>query len=1007
MNQSYTIRTLIFLLFSFSFHTVANAQLVINEGSNRNFSSMMDEDGEYPDWVELYNSTPDTINLLNYSLSDDSTNVVKWTFPNVNLLSHHYMIVFCSGKDRKPISGFVEVLNTGSFTPVNGWNTHNFTTPYYWDGVSSLLINTCSFSSNGYTVNSVFNQTNTSYPSTIVAFQDGSAASCSFGYGTQVNQRPNIKLNGHQIGFGVAQNCNTCYPAPYGNWYWGAKNQMVIPASELIASGLTAGYINNLSFDIAAADPAVYDYIDFNIKMVSYTQVSGTFEPVNPNNYLHTNFSISSSGEKIFLYDNNQNQLSSLMVGTQNINNTNGLLPDASTNATLFATGTPGYTNYGPPNFLGYALPPTFSVNAGIVTAPFNVSITNPNASPTMVRYTLNGSDPTSSSPIYNGSAIQISQNSVLKAQAFVSGYLPSSITTATYLFNISSSVPVLSVVTDGANLYGNNGIFDNWWTDWQKPAYAEYFDTSNNLIFSQPSGIQMDGGAGGSRSQPQHSFRLELDNSVLGGGTVTYPFIPDRPNRTKYSNFYLRNGSNQFLTFPYKDAAQTKIVCDSTNGYYSAWRPVSVYINGSYFGLYELREKFDTEYFKTLEQANPDSTMILSLSYWYGQVLRSLVGSVDTFWNNYNSLNALNTNDTAYWSKANRYFDMAYYNDYIIGQSWMGNVDWPFNNIKIYRSNKTNYAWRFATVDLELAMGPNSWTDCYFDHIAYMLSQSTGNPYINIWLKGLQNDKFRNYFINRYADVMNTAFLPDRTLDIDLDRYNQTVAEMNNEYARWGDPNNVGGQMNSFWNNHMIFRQQLSERSNQVRDHVQNNFGLPQQVDLTLDVFPNQTGKIHISTITPQVYPWQGIYFDGLPIKIEAIAEPGFHFLHWVSNGLIADTLNSVWLDTLHTNVTNFTAVFIENGVGIENTNQSNNNFNVFPSPATNQLYLMNNNLLNATEAEILDVAGRIVLNQQLEGTKSETLINISELPSGVYMLKIKSNLEILDQLQFVKISD
>ena len=51
------------------------------------------------------------------------------------------------------------------------------------------------------------------------------------------------------------------------------------------------------------------------------------------------------------------------------------------------------------------------------------------------------------------------------------------------------------------------------------------------------------------------------------------------------------------------------------TNAYHSAWRPATVYINGSYFGLYELREKFDTEYFETLEGADPDSTDILSLS--------------------------------------------------------------------------------------------------------------------------------------------------------------------------------------------------------------------------------------------------------------------------------------------------------------------------------------------------------------------------------------------------------
>ncbi|MBK9458379.1 MAG: hypothetical protein IPN94_02820, partial [Sphingobacteriales bacterium] len=72
--------------------------------------------------------------------------------------------------------------------------------------------------------------------------------------------------------------------------------------------------------------------------------------------------------------------------------------------------------------------------------------------------------------------------------------------------------------------------------------------------------------------------------------------------------------------------------------------------------------------------------------------------------------------------------------------------------NIKIYRSNTSNNRWRFCLIDQELALAPNSWTDCYFDHIAYMLDQDPANPYINVWLKSLQNERFRNYFINRYA---------------------------------------------------------------------------------------------------------------------------------------------------------------------------------------------------------------------------------------------------------------
>jgi hypothetical protein len=76
----------------------------------------------------------------------------------------------------------------------------------------------------------------------------------------------------------------------------------------------------------------------------------------------------------------------------------------------------------------------------------------------------------------------------------------------------------------------------------------------------------------------------------------------------------------------------------------------------------------------------------------------------------------------------------------------------------------------------------------------------------------------------------------------------------MPNEYARWGDPNNINQQMNDFYNNHLILQDQLSQRTGIVRDNIQYHFNLPNQVDLTLDVFPEGAGKININV------PYRGI---------------------------------------------------------------------------------------------------------------------------------------------------
>ncbi|MFM7078996.1 MAG: lamin tail domain-containing protein, partial [Bacteroidota bacterium] len=343
----------IFLLFGTCFWSHSSAQVVINEGSNKNYSTIADENGDFPDWIEIFNSGTDTVSLLNYSLTDDPANPTKWTFPNVELLPGTFKVVFCSGKNRKPTSGFVQVVSETNYNATVGWNTHGFNAPFNWDGVSSLLINVNSYAI-GYTTNSVFNQTATAYNSTIFAFQDGSPAVLESEYGFKVPVRPNLKLNGVAVGTGTQQNSPFDYPAPYGNWYWAAKNQMVVPASELLAAGLAPGPITSIGFDVVSTDPStVYQNMDIAIKQVSYTEVSSIFEPVDTSLRLHTNFKFPRLGETVYLYDDNQSLISSLLVNPEQQDVSTGLFTNANTSAgpVLFAVPTPGSTNNMSPTY--------------------------------------------------------------------------------------------------------------------------------------------------------------------------------------------------------------------------------------------------------------------------------------------------------------------------------------------------------------------------------------------------------------------------------------------------------------------------------------------------------------------------------------------------------------------------------------------------------------------------------------------------------------------------------
>jgi hypothetical protein len=79
---------------------VSQADVVITEFMADNQSTIFDEDGDDPDWIEIHNSGSSAVNLSGYNLTDDSAKPDKWTFPLVSIEPGEFLVVFASGKDR-------------------------------------------------------------------------------------------------------------------------------------------------------------------------------------------------------------------------------------------------------------------------------------------------------------------------------------------------------------------------------------------------------------------------------------------------------------------------------------------------------------------------------------------------------------------------------------------------------------------------------------------------------------------------------------------------------------------------------------------------------------------------------------------------------------------------------------------------------------------------------------------------------------------------------------------
>ncbi len=162
-------------------------------------------------------------------------------------------------------------------------------------------------------------------------------------------------------------------------------------------------------------------------------------------------------------------------------------------------------------------------------------------------------------------------------------------------------------------------------------------------------------------------------------------------------------------------------------------------------------------------------------------------------------------------------------------------------------------------------------------------------NPYWTTYLlrKLLENDSFRTDFINRYADLLNTAFKPARVVGVIDDMQAGIASEMAEHIRRWGSPGSVGD-----WQNNINWmRTFANERPAYARSHLRSQFSLGVDRQLTLNVSGPEQGYIRVNAtdikastpgVNPVPYPWSGLYFQGVPVKVAAVAQPGYRFSHW-----------------------------------------------------------------------------------------------------------------------------
>jgi hypothetical protein len=513
-------------------------------------------------------------------------------------------------------------------------------------------------------------------------------------------------------------------------------------------------------------------------------------------------------------------------------------------------------------------------------------------------------------------------KSTVVRARAVKAGFEPSGVVTANYFITSAGAelftVPVVCLNLNEDDFFAyDNGIhvagkdFDDWRTanpdgnflnsnanytrtgeEAEIKANFSYYVNGEEKI-NQDAGVRINGGF--SRLLPNKSLRL-YSREEFGQETFNYPFFQDLDD-SDFKSLILRNsGSDAYSTY-FRDAFIQQMV-SHLNHDTQSYQPSVLFVNGEYWGLLNIRERYDKHYFKRVYNIGEDELDFLEYN---GFLIQE--GDYDHYANMLAFIEANDLSDDSNFEYVRTLMDTENFIDFFITNIYIRNTDWPHNNIEFWRKRTPEYIpgaafghdgrWRWLLKDTDFGFGADGGSLSYQHNTLAHATSVGGDINLNpewstlILRKLLENTNFKNDFINRFADLINTAFIPSRVSSL-IDVMKAGIAEeIPGHGQRWASINSVEQWQAAIDVMHVF----ANERPLWQREHIKDKFGIGASINATLNVAPTGQGYIKINTVainssTPGVdqdtYPWTGIYFSGIPIKVKAVAAPGYLFSHW-----------------------------------------------------------------------------------------------------------------------------
>ena len=557
---------------------------------------------------------------------------------------------------------------------------------------------------------------------------------------------------------------------------------------EIFNSSAEAVSLNGWTLSDKRSEPARYPLPDVTLEPGGYFVVCCSGD----SGYAHAPFKISSSGEKLYLFRGEEVVDFMLVPG------------DIRRNESYGVSGS-GYAYFDAPTFgaansSGYEvslLPPSASVPTGAYDEQLSIELTGAGE----IRYTMDGTRPTAGSKLYTG-PITVKHMAALRAIC-IDGERESDEASFFYVVNVEHAFPILNISIRQAWLTGDTGVLNHVDPEYEHEAFVSMMD-KGELIFSAPCGFKLHGND--SKKGAKQNFQLRF-REKYGLSKLECKVFEDR-DIEKFNSLILKGGSEDYVFCNFRDELCTSLVDGATELSVQAYRPVILYLNDEYRGIYFLRERFDAEYCAQRIGGSDESINMLK-DFGHAVVHGSGKGFSDLV--AYCKSHDLREQE-AYEYVMSR-IDSVSMMDWYICRSYMGDTD--LANIRMYNSSETDGRWRWCFFDLDWAL----WNETA-DPIGKTV-RNDGNHVIMAAL--LKNQQFRDKFLKRYAQLMK-SILNEQAICAKADEFE---ALLEPEIA--ADREKYGFSVSSWRNSIEKLRSYVKDgkRDKAVLKGIQNYFGL------------------------------------------------------------------------------------------------------------------------------------------------------------------------------------